>query len=86
MLSPAEEVTNFEISKKLLIMFERLALVRRLSVAVLIDGELVENESGEVVYRERSDKEMEDLGRLVFSAAGIVEDRRQPRNNQHEIY
>ena len=85
--SRAEEVTNFEISKKITNHVREIGLVRRLSVAVLIDGELVENESGEVVYRERSDKEMEDLGRLVVSAAGIVENRGdQPRNNQHEIY
>ena len=73
--SRAEEVTNFEISKKITNHVREIGLVRRLSVAVLIDGELVENESGEVVYRERSDKEMEDLGRLVVSAAGIVENR-----------
>ena len=73
--SRAEEVTNFEISKKIINHVREIGLVRRLSVAVLIDGELVENENGEVVYRERSQKEMEELGRLVFSAAGIVEDR-----------
>ena len=73
--SRAEEVTNFEISKKIINHVREIGLVRRLSVAVLIDGELVEDESGEVVYRERSQKEMEELGRLVFSAAGIVENR-----------
>ena len=73
--SRAEEVTNFEISKKIINHVREIGLVRRLSVAVLIDGELVENESGDVVYRERSQKEMEELGRLVFSAAGIVENR-----------
>lgn len=73
--SRAEEVTNFEISKKIINHVREIGLVRRLSVAVLIDGELVENDSGDVVYRERSKKEMEELGRLVFSAAGIVENR-----------
>ena len=73
--SRAEEVTNFEISKKITNHVREIGLVRRLSVAVLIDGELVENESGDVIYRERSKKEMEELGRLVVSAAGIVEDR-----------
>ena len=73
--SRAEEVTNFEISKKITNHVRESGVIRRLSVAVLIDGELVENESGDVVYRERTKKEMDELGKLVVSAAGIVEKR-----------
>ena len=73
--SRTEEVTNFEISKKITNHVREIGIVRRLSVAVLVNGELVENEDGDVVYRERSQKEMDELGRLVQIAAGLLEQR-----------
>ena len=50
-------------------------MVKRISVAVLIDGELIEQEDGEVVYRERTEQEMDNLAKLVSSAIGYNAER-----------
>ena len=73
--SRTEEVTNFEISKKITNHVRESGLVKRISVAVLIDGELIEQEDGEVVYRERTEQEMDNLAKLVSSAIGYNAER-----------
>ena len=73
--SRTEEVTNFEISKKITNHVRESGLINRLSVAVLIDGELIEQEGGEVVYRKRTDEEMDNLAKLVSSAIGYNAER-----------
>ena len=73
--SRTEEVTNFEISKKITNHVRESGLVKRISVAVLIDGELIEQEDGETVYRERTEQEMDNLAKLVSSAIGYDAER-----------
>jgi flagellar M-ring protein FliF len=70
-----EEVTNFEISKKIVNHVREVGVVKRLSVAVLIDGNRVENEDGDMVYEPRSDEEMELLATLVRGAIGFDAER-----------
>ena len=73
--SRTEEVTNFEISKKITNHVRESGLVKRISVAVLIDGELIEQEDGEIIYRERTEQEMDNLAKLVSSAIGYNAER-----------
>ena len=73
--SRTEEVTNFEISKKITNHVRESGLLKRISVAVLIDGELIEQEDGEAVYRERTEQEMDNLAKLVSSAIGYNAER-----------
>ncbi len=73
--SRTEEVTNFEISKKITNHVRESGLVKRISVAVLIDGELIKQEDGETVYRERTEQEMDNLAKLVSSAIGYDAER-----------
>ncbi len=73
--SRTEEVTNFEISKKITNHVRESGLVKRISVAVLIDGELIKQEDGETVYRERTEQEMDNLAKLVSSAIGYNAER-----------
>lgn len=65
-----EETTNFEISKTTRVMTRETGEVRRLSVAVLVDGIYTENAEGEKVYQERSDQELDKIAALVRSAIG----------------
>ena len=65
-----EETTNFEISKTTRVMTRESGQVRRLSVAVLVDGKYKKNEDGEDEYEERSEQEMDRIAALVRSAIG----------------
>ena len=49
--------------------------IRRLSVAVLVDGERITAEDGSQTWQPRSEKEMGALRELVASAAGVDEGR-----------
>lgn len=49
--------------------------IRRLSVAVLVDGEWITAPDGTTTWQERSEQELEDLRELVSSAAGIDDGR-----------
>lgn len=65
-----EEVTNYEISSRV---FERVAepgALKRLSVAVMVNGTYVTNEAGERSYVPRAPQELEQLENLVRSAVG----------------
>jgi|TARA_B100001741_G_C16540153_1_gene593937 flagellar M-ring protein FliF len=70
-----EEVTNFEISKKVINHVKESGIIKRISVAVLIDGEWAAESNGKRVYRKRSNEEMENLAKLVSSAIGYNADR-----------
>lgn len=70
-----EEVVNFEISKTVTNHVREVGTVNRLSVAVLVDGNRVENDDGDLVYEPRSEAEMELLATLVRSAIGFNPDR-----------
>ncbi len=67
----AEETTNYEISKEVVNSVKETGTVKRLSVAVLVDGIYAEGKDGAQQYSERSAKEIETLTNLVKSAIGF---------------
>ncbi len=70
--SRTEETVNFEISKKVINHVRESGTVKRLSVAVLIDGTWRKNpETGDREYVERSQEELELLKTLVTATVGI---------------
>ena len=70
-----EETTNYEISKTVRTAVRGLGGVKRLSVAVVIDGVHSKNEQGEDVYKERTQDEMDKYKRLIQAAVGYQQDR-----------
>lgn len=70
-----EETTNYEISKTVRNLVSETGQVRRLSVAVLVDGRYTENAEGERVYEPRSDAELDKIAALVRSAIGYDAER-----------
>ncbi len=73
--SRIEETVNFEVSKKIINHVRESGIVRRLSVAVLIDGVRGYDENDEPTYPPRSEAEMELLATLVRGAIGFSADR-----------
>ena len=77
--SRLEEVTNYEISRTIRNMVSEVGEVRKLSVAVLVDGtyETTTNEDGEEVktYQPRSQQQLDQIAALVSSSVGIDETR-----------
>ncbi len=65
-----EETVNFEISKRVVNQIRESGIIRRLSVAVLVDGNYVEDEAGERVYQALDTDTMDKLESLVRSAIG----------------
>ena len=72
-----EETVNFEISKKIVNHVRDTGVIKRLSVAVLVDGTLVpaEDPDAESTYQPRSEEEMELLATLVRGSIGFDADR-----------
>ncbi len=70
-----EETTNFEISKTTRQMVRETGEVRRLSVAVLVDGTYTTNEAGENVYVPRTEEQLDNIAALVRSAIGYEANR-----------
>jgi len=70
-----EETTNFEISRTVKTHVRESGTVKRLSVAVLINGSTVSGSNGEATYQSRSPDEMDQLSSLVRSAVGFDESR-----------
>ncbi len=70
------EVVNYEISKKVVNHVRRPGTVKRLSIAVLVDGEY-EPGTGDAppVYKPRTPEEMDQFGKLVRSAIGFDSER-----------
>ncbi|TVQ33334.1 MAG: flagellar M-ring protein FliF [Geminicoccaceae bacterium] len=66
-----EETVNFEISRTVRNHIQQGGRVRRLSIAVLVDGGSTTNAAGEVVYAPRSADELAAIEALVASAAGV---------------
>jgi len=73
--SRTEETVNFEISKRIINHVREIGIVKRLSVAVLVDGITETNEDGDPVYKERSKADMDNLAKLVSTAIGFNEGR-----------
>jgi flagellar M-ring protein FliF len=69
-----DEVTNFEISKKVTNKVSETGIIKRLSVAVLVDGryDMVEKDGKTTEnYSPRNDEELEQIKTLVKSAIGF---------------
>ncbi len=66
-----EETVNFEISKTTTTHLRESGIVKRLSVAVLIDGFYADDGNGNRVYKERPAAEITKLKKLVSSAIGF---------------
>ena len=70
-----EETTNYEISKTTQTNVTDPGGVRRLSVAVAVDGVYQANADGAATYTPRTDEELAQLSALVRSAVGFDEER-----------
>jgi flagellar M-ring protein FliF len=70
-----EEVVNYEISRTTRTEVLEGGRVKRLSVAVLVDGTYTRGANGEVTYQPRSNEDLERIGQLVRTAAGFDEAR-----------
>lgn len=70
-----EETINYEISKTVRSHVREMGTVRRMSIAVLVDGNYVRGEDGKQQYQPRSEAELQNLAKLVKSAVGFSEQR-----------
>lgn len=70
-----EETTNFEISKTIRNTVREGGEIKRLSVAVLVDGTYKTAEDGTKTYQPRSDEELGKIEDLVKSSIGFDADR-----------
>lgn len=71
----SEETTNYEISKETTNQIKETGTVKRLSVAVLVDGIYTTDKDGNQVYQPRSKEELGQVEDLVRSAIGFNADR-----------
>ena len=71
----SEETLNYEISRTVRNQTKRGASVRRLSIAVQVDGIRRPQADGSVGYEPRTAEELAQLAALVRSAAGVDESR-----------
>lgn len=70
-----EETVNYEITKTVETHVSEAGTVKRLSVAVLVDGLYSPAEDGTLAYEPRSAEELEKIAKLVRSAVGFDEAR-----------
>jgi flagellar M-ring protein FliF len=70
-----EEITNFEISRTTRTEVLEGGRLRRLSVAVLVDGVYQKPPTGEATYQPRTQEELDRIGALVRTAIGFDRDR-----------
>ncbi|SBW01604.1 Flagellar M-ring protein FliF [uncultured Alphaproteobacteria bacterium] len=64
------ETTNYEITKKVANSVRENGVIKRLSIAVLVDGVQVAAADGTKTYQDRSPEEMDKIATLVRSAVG----------------
>ena len=76
-----EEIVNYEISKTTKTEVIEGGRVRRISVAVLVDGTYAKDDKGDVSYQPRGKEELDQIGALVRSAIGFD----QKRGDQVEV-
>lgn len=69
-----EETVNYEITKKVVNQVRESAVIKRISAAVMVDGDMA-TENGQKAYRERTVEDLKKLTALVQSAVGFNEDR-----------
>jgi flagellar M-ring protein FliF len=70
-----EEVVNYEISKTTQTEVTEAGAVKRLSVAVVVDGVYTDDGAGNITYAPRSADEITQIQTLVRSAVGFSADR-----------
>lgn len=70
-----EETTNFEIGKTVRTLVREQPQIRRLSIAVLVDGVEEKGTDGAVTWRPRAAEDLDRIARLVRSAVGFDEKR-----------
>lgn len=70
-----EEVTNFEIGKTIRNTVREVGEIKRLSVAVLVDGIYTTDADGNKTYAPRSQQELDQIASLVRSAIGYDQQR-----------
>lgn len=73
--SRTEETVNYEISKKVVNHVKEVGTVKRLSVAVLVDGTYTTDAQGNRTYTPRAEQDMTQLGNLVRGAIGFDANR-----------
>ena len=71
----SEEINNYEISRVTKTEVVEGGRVKRMSVAVLVDGSYTKNDKGETVYTPRSKEDLDRITTLVKSAIGFDESR-----------
>lgn len=70
-----DEVTNFEISKTVRNTVRETGEVKKLSVAVLVDGTYTTDDKGVKTYQPRPQEDLDKIAALVRSAVGFDEKR-----------
>ena len=70
-----EETVNYEITKTVETHISEAGTVKRLSVAVLVDGLYTPAEDGTLTYQPRSAEELDQIAKLVRSAVGFDQAR-----------
>ncbi len=70
-----EETLNYEISSSTETLVNEAGDIKRLSVAVVVDGTYVQDNNGAATYEPRSDEELAQINALVRSAMGFDESR-----------
>lgn len=73
--SQTEEITNFEISKTVRNTVREAGEIKRLSVAVLVDGQYTKDGEGNETYTPRPQEELDRISTLIKSAVGFSEER-----------
>jgi flagellar M-ring protein FliF len=76
-----EEIVNYEISRTTKTEVTEAGRVNRISAAVLVDGNYIKSDKGEMVYQARSKEELDRITALVRSAIGFD----QKRGDQVEV-
>ena len=77
----SEEVANYEISRTTKTEVIEGARIKRVSVAVLVDGTYAKGDGGDAAYQPRTAEEIQRIGALVRSAIGFD----QKRGDQVEV-
>lgn len=74
-IEKAEEVVNYEISRTTKTEVAEGGRIKRLSVAVLVDGVYEKNAQGALAYTPRPEEQLEQIATLVRSAIGFSQER-----------
>lgn len=70
-----EETVNYEISKEIINQVRNSGIIKKMSVAVIVDGTYSLDDEGKKLYQSRNEKEMEQIASLVRSAVGYDANR-----------